>query len=242
MAEKIVVASGKGGVGKSTCVVGLAVALCNLNKKVLMVDFDVSLASLDVIFGVSRQVFNNWGDIVLERCSAKEAMIEKNGVSLLSAPRTADDRFSSKKIKEMIASFDKDFDYILIDSPAGIGQFFEIAVKCADRGIVVSNADDVCVRSAGIAAARMRELGLEDIRLIINKMIVKFSLKRKNLNIDNVIDATLVRLIGVIPYNEKIGLISMENRELFLKKEPMKSFERIARRITGEEVELKIWY
>ena len=61
-------------------------------------------------------------------------------------------------------------------------------------------------------------------------------------NIDNVIDRTLVRLIGVIPYNEKIGLISMENRELLLKKEPMKSFERIARRILGEEVELKIWY
>lgn len=240
MAEKIVFASGKGGVGKSTCVVGIALALKDLGKKVLLVDLDVSLSSLDVILGVGESVVNNWGDIILERCNKEKAVIEKDGISLLCAPKKSEDEFSLKNIRKTVGLYEEDFDYILIDSPAGVGKYFEIACRCADRGIVVSNAEDVCVRSAGVAANNMREFGMEDIRLIINKMITKLSVGKKNLNIDSVIDKVCVRLIGVVPYDENIALASMSERNFKLKKKPQKSFSRIARRIDGEDIKLKI--
>lgn len=238
MAEKIVVASGKGGVGKSTCVAGIASALALLDKKALVVDFDVSLPSLDVIFGIEKDVVYNWGDVLLSRCETQDAVMNVNGVDLLCAPKTDED-FSLEKIREMIDSLDEAYDYILMDAPAGLGKFFETAANCADRGIVVSNPEDVCVRSAGVAAAKMRSLGLSDVRLIINKMITKLSAGKKNLNVDSVIDETRVRLIGVVPYDKDIALVSMEENGLSLKKKPQKSFERIAKRITGEEVKLK---
>lgn len=238
MAVKIVIASGKGGVGKSTCAVGLATALAQLGKKVLAIDFDVSLPSLDVIFGVQKDVVFNWGDVVFSRCEKENAIISANGVDLLCAPNTDED-FQIESVRQTVNSFDEEYDYILLDAPAGLGKFFEFAVKCSDRGIVVSNPEDVCVRSAGAAAAQMRKLGLSDVRLIINKMITKLSAGKKNLNVDNVIDETKVRLIGVIPYDEKIALVSMEQNGFSLKKKPQKSFERTARRIDGEEVRLK---
>ncbi|MBQ7653844.1 MAG: P-loop NTPase [Clostridia bacterium] len=238
MAEKIVVASGKGGVGKSTCAAGIATALGQLGKKVLLCDFDVSLPSLDVIFGVGNEVVYNWGDILLSRCEKEEALMEKDGVFLLCAPKKDED-LTSEKLHEMIKSFDEDFDFILIDAPAGVGKFFEAAVKCADRGIVVSNPEDVCVRSSGVAAERMRSLGISDVRLVINKMITKLSAGKKNLNIDSVIDETKVRLIGVVPFDREIALVSMGKNGFSLKKKPQRSFERIARRIMGEEVRLK---
>lgn len=238
MAEKIVVASGKGGVGKSTCVVGVATALAELEKKVLAVDFDVSLPSLDVIFGVEEDVVYNWGDVLLSRCEIDEAIMNVGGVDLLCAPKKDED-FSNKKIKEMLKSLDEKYDYILIDAPAGVGKFFEAAANCADRAIVVSNPEDVCVRSAGVAAGKLRSLGLDDVRLIINKMVTKLSAGKKNLNVDSVIDETKVRLIGVVPFDGDIALVSMENNAFALKKKPQRSFERIARRITGEEVRLK---
>lgn len=239
MAQKIVVASGKGGVGKSTCVVALALAFKNLGKKVLMIDFDVSLPSLDLIFGVADRVVNNWGDIILERCEKDDALIEKDGVSLLCAPQKMNERFSLEKVRDFVLSFDKDFDYILIDSPAGVGTFFEYAVKCADRALIVSTAQDVCVRSAAEAAARIRYFGVGDIRLIINKLVIRLSAGKKNLNIDAVIDETHVQLIGVVPFDENISLVSMTKNEFSLNKKPQRCFDRIARRICGENVRLK---
>ncbi|MBQ7580008.1 MAG: P-loop NTPase [Clostridia bacterium] len=238
MAEKIVVASGKGGVGKSTCVVGVATALAQMDKKVLAVDFDVSLPSLDVIFGVENEVVYNWGDILLSRCEKEDAIIAVNGVDLLCAPKK-DEGFSQETVAGMIDSFDEGYDYILMDAPAGLGKFFRIASACADRGIVVSNPEDVCVRSAGVAASEMRTLGLSDVRLIINKMITKLSAGKKNLNVDSVIDETMVRLIGVVPFDGEIALVSMGKNGFSLRKKPQRSFERIAERITGKEVRLK---
>lgn len=239
MAQKIAVASGKGGVGKSTCVVALALALKNLGKKVLMIDFDISLPSLDLIFGVSERVVNNWGDILLERCEKGDALIEKDGVSLLCAPQKMHEEFILEKVKSVVLSFDNDFDYILIDSPAGVGTFFEFAVKCADRALVISTPHDVCVRSAAAAAATIRCFGISDVRLIINKMVTKLSAGKKNLNVDAVIDETHVQLIGVVPFDENISLVSMSKNNFSLNKKPQRCFDRIARRICGDDVRLK---
>lgn len=240
MAEKIVIASGKGGVGKSTCAAGIGIALKEKGKKVLLVDFDIGLSSLDLILNVGEKVVNHWGDVILENCEKDRALIDVDGLYLLPAPKSGEKEYTVQNIKAVIKSYDEDFDYILIDSPAGIGKYFSASCICADRGIVVSNSEDICVRSASIAANRMRENGVEDVRLIINKLNKKFSIKKKNLNIDNVIDGTSVRLIGAVPLDKDISLLSMEKNMFRLKSKPQHAFVRIASRICGEDIDLKI--
>lgn len=240
MAEIIAVASGKGGVGKSTCVAGIACGLKNRGKRVLALDLDVGLRSLDIIFGVREKVVNNWGDIILSRCEADNAFTDCDGIKLLSAPMEFENEFTPEKLSEVLSQWDEDFDFILLDAPAGIGKYFSLACNCAKRGIVVSNPEDVCVRSACVAAEKMRDAGIDDVRLIINKFIRKFTLKKKHLNIDGVIDETAVQLLGIVEFDDNISLVSMENKSFNLKSKPQRSFDRIAGRLCGEKIPLKI--
>ncbi len=238
MAKKIVIASGKGGVGKSTVTAGLSRALDNEGKKVLAIDFDIALRSLDLLFGVREQVSLNWGDIVLGNCEKENAIIHVGDIDFISAPLNFNSEFTVEKVREMIYAFDENYDVIFIDAPAGISEGFQLACAGADSAIVVSTPDDVCVRSVEIASRQILNQGIDQINLIINRFIKKLSAKKKFLNIDEVIDMTTVQLIGVIPYDAKIGFSSMQNSTFNFKMSSQKSFKRIAKRILGESVPL----
>ncbi len=241
MAQKIVIASGKGGVGKSTVSAGLCCALKAREKNVLAIDFDIGLRSLDLLFGLSESVVNTWGDIVLGNCEAERAVLTAaNGVDVIASPLYMNDNFNEDSVADAVRKFDGMYDYIIIDAPAGISKGFSLACSAADRGIVVATPDEVCTRSVGIAADVMNDNGVEDVRLIINKFVKKFSIKRKFLNIDDIIDNTSVQLIGVVPYDSEIGFSAMEKVGIDRKFSSKKSFDRIARRITGEDIPLKI--
>ncbi len=240
MAKKIVIASGKGGVGKSTVTAGLSRALENEGKKVLAMDFDIGLRSLDLLFGVREQVVKNWGDVLLGNCAKEHAVIHVGDIDFISAPMNYIDDFTPEKVKEMINSFEEDYDVIFFDAPAGISQGFSLACAGADCAIVVSTPDDVCVRSVEITAQKISSNGINDIRLIINRFIKKLSAKKKFLNVDQVIDLTTVQLVGVIPYDAKIGFSSMQSSGFNFKASSQKSFSRIAKRILGENVPLKL--
>lgn len=240
MAKKIVIASGKGGVGKSTVTAGLSRALENEGKRVLAMDFDIGLRSLDLLFGVREQVVKNWGDVLLGFCEKEHAIIRVGNIDFISAPLNFDEEFTSEKVKELVGKYDSSYDVIFFDAPAGIGEGFRLAAAAADSAIVVSTPDDVCVRSVEITAHKIASSGINDIRLIINRFIKKLSAKRKFLNVDQVIDSTYVQLIGVVPYDEKIGFSSMEKSTFNFKAKSQKSFSRIAKRISGENVPLKL--
>ena len=240
MAKKIVIDSGKGGVGKSTVTAGLSRALENKGKKVLAIDFDIGLRSLDLLFGVREQVVKNWGDIILGNCEKEHAVIHVGNIDVLSAPLYYDEAFTPEKVKEMVNAFDENYDIIFIDAPAGIAAGFALACAGAESALVVSTPDDVCVRSVEITAQKIASYGVKEIRLIINRFIKKLSAKRKFLNVDEVIDLTTVQLIGVIPYDAKIGFSSMEKSTFNFKASAQKSFDRIARRVMGEYVPLKL--
>ncbi|MBR3588965.1 MAG: P-loop NTPase [Clostridia bacterium] len=240
MAKKIVIASGKGGVGKSTVTAGLSRALENEGKRVLAIDFDIGLRSLDLLFGVRELVVKNWGDIILGNCEKENAVIHVGDIDFISAPLFFNDEFTPEKVREMVHSFDEDYDVIFIDAPAGIAQGFSLACAGADAAIVVSTPDDVCVRSVEITAQNLKNHGIGEVRLIINRFIKKLSAKRKFLNVDQVIDLTTVQLVGVIPYDAKIGFSSMQSSSFNFKASSQKSFSRIARRIMGENVPLKL--
>ena len=240
MAKKIVIASGKGGVGKSTVTAGLSRALENEGKKVLAIDFDIGLRSLDLLFGVREQVVKNWGDVLLGNCEKEHAIIHVGNIDFISAPLNFNEEFTQEKVREMIGKYDEDYDLIFFDAPAGISAGFSLACAAADSALVVSTPDDVCVRSVEITAQKISSFGINDIRLVINRFIRKLSAKRKFLNVDEVIDLTSVQLIGVIPYDAKIGFSSMQRSSFNFKASSQKSFGRIAKRILGENVPLKL--
>ncbi|MGN1348127.1 MAG: P-loop NTPase [Acutalibacteraceae bacterium] len=237
MAEKIVVASGKGGVGKSSCTVAIGKELANRGYRVLLVDTDTSLRSLDVLLGVSDRVVFDWGDVICERCSFSKAIIKCKNVSLISCPLQNDERFTPEAMKKTVMLYDKMFDYIIIDSPAGVDIGLDIACAAADRALIISTSDKICVRSASRAAQRLYDTGIEDIRLIINRFVRKSVRRNKLLNIDSVIDSTSVQLIGVVPEDENITFgIVMKSRS----QPSYQPFVRITNRILGKEEPLNL--
>ncbi|MGN0444351.1 MAG: P-loop NTPase [Acutalibacteraceae bacterium] len=237
MAEKIVVASGKGGVGKSSCTVAIGKELANRGYRVLLIDTDTSLRSLDVLLGVSDRVVFDWGDVICERCSFSKAIIKCKNVSLISCPLQNDERFTPEAMKKTVMLYDKMFDYIIIDSPAGVDIGLDIACAAADRALIISTSDKICVRSASRAAQRLYDTGIEDIRLIINRFVRKSVRRNKLLNIDSVIDSTSVQLIGVVPEDENITFgIVMKSRS----QPSYQPFVRITNRILGKEEPLNL--
>lgn len=234
MAKKIVVASGKGGVGKSCVTVGLSKALAKRGKSVLIIDCD-TLCSIDMLLGAGEEIVYNWGDVILKRCDAESAIYSVDGVSMMTCPKSYSG-VSVSKMKELINTIDKKFDYIFLDSPAGIDLGFIVSCQVADRGIVVSTPDPVCVRSACVAADEMRKYNITNVRLVINRVKKSDMRRKKILDIDTVIDKTEVQLIGVVPEDQKI-LHCLVGGSIYKKGQTSyKAFSNIASRIEGKNI------
>ena len=240
MAKKIVVASGKGGVGKSTLATGLSSALTGLGKSVLAIDCDIGLRSLDLMLGVREQAVFDWGDLILYRCEPQQAMLKTNGPMLLAAPVSYNDAFTRENFRELIKSFNAHFDYIIIDSPAGISGGFRLAAGAADSGIIVATPDEVCVRGGAAAAAEMIEMGVGNPRLVINRLSKKAVFRGRLLNIDEVIDAAGVQLLGVVPEDGEIAYCATTGRPFPQNNPAGRAYKRIARRLEGESLPLKL--
>ncbi len=237
MAEIIVVASGKGGSGKSSFVTGVSRALVSQGKRVLAIDCDIGLRSLDLLFGVTENVVFDWGDLLLDRCEREQALI-KGDIDLLAAPRNFYSEFTPEAVAKLFKSFSKDYDYIFLDGPAGIDRGFQLAAAAADKAIVLSTPDSVCVRSCSRAFDELRRLKIEDVRLVINMFEVKPVCKHKLLNIDQCIDETGVQLLGVVPRDINVGYCSVTGTIPGEFSPSTLAFKRIAKRITGKRVPL----
>lgn len=238
MAEKILIASGKGGVGKTSCTVGIGRALArNYEKSVLLIDGDVGLRSLDVLLGVSDRIVYDWGDVILGRCLPPAAVVPCGSVDLLTCPLQFDGAFNTESVRKMTTEYENDYDFIIIDAPAGIDIGFTLAACAADRAIIVSTADKVCVRSAQRAGEKLEDMGVGDIRLIINRFRKKSVTAKKLLNIDSVIDETMIQLIGIVPEDEDITY----GRVCVGRGQPSSpAFVRIAGRILKREIPLAL--
>ena len=237
MAKKIAIASGKGGVGKSSLTVGIGKALAARDKKVLLIDCDC-LKSIDLLTGITEFLLYNWGDVIKERCESENALYSAGDVSVITCPDTYED-ITAEQMKSLIKKYENDFDYILLDSPAGIDRGLTLACSVADRGLVVSTPDLVCVRSACIAAREMAKQGIADTRLVINRVKKRDVTKGRLLNVDSVIDSTEIQLIGVVPEDAKIRLGSMGQGIYKKGQVSYKAFQNIAARLEGISVPLK---
>ena len=238
MAKKIVFASGKGGVGKSSAALGISASLAANGFNVLLADFDIGLRSLDLMLGVSEGVVFDWGDIILGRCDAQQAVIQTQSLSFLAAPGSFDPAFTEQSVREMfITVFDDAFDFIIFDAPAGLGRGFSLACAAADSACLVTTADNVCVRSCAAAAAQLRKSKTE-LRLIINRFEEKPVVKGKMLNLDDCIDAVAVRLLGVLPEDEAVTVSSVTGKAPSKNSPFSLACRRISLRLLGERLPL----
>ena len=236
--KKILFTSGKGGVGKSTLSTTYAKVLCAEGHSVLMIDCDVALRTLDIMLSVSSLVLYDWYDIIEGNVDTRSALITTGGPKLLAAP-TYDVDVSAADMRKLISIYDHEFDYIILDCPAGVGPIFEAVLGVADMAILVSTPDNVCVRSASVAAEKAADAGVET-RLIINRFQKGVVHGGRALNIDEVVDATGVQLVGVVPEDKGL-VLSMQNGELVdPNSKAVKAMKRIARRLDGERAPLKL--
>ena len=238
MAQKYVFVSGKGGVGKSSVALGLARSMNEKGLRVLIADFDIGLRSLDLMLGVSETVVFDWGDVLLGRCSIKDAVINKGSLAFFPAPVEYDEAFTAEEVKKLFEVLDGDFDFMLFDAPAGVGRVFELACAPAEKAVLVTTPDSVCVRSCSVAAAKVRSLGIEKPELIINRFVEKPVTKGRLLNLDDCIDSVAAKLLGVVPEDFAIVTSSVTGEQPGKNSPASKAFDRICLRMNGERVPL----
>ena len=235
----IAIASGKGGVGKSTLSALLAQEFASRGRRVLLIDCDIGLRSLDLILGVDEHVLFTWADIALGRCVLKQAvMAYSQNLHLLCAPLSTEVALEDDMLHNIVSTCGE-YDVILIDAPAGIGFGFRAALKAARRCLIVSTPDPVCVRSVSVAARQALRLGCSDIRLIINRFDRARTIKGAGLMLDELIDRAEVQLIGVVPQDTGLFLQTANGAPL---RESLVSeaIARIASRVEGENIPLYI--
>jgi len=244
MCQVIVVASGKGGTGKTTVCAGLAVALAKNNKRVLIMDGDSGMRGVDMVLGISDELVYDIADIISGGCDISDAVYRVNPemeLYCVAAPLYADDEVSPSLIGEFIEKARKDYDYILIDSPAGTGSGFVSAASSADRALVVINAEPISIRGARNIKQRLDELEISDVRLIINRFDrERFYQMALYEDLDAVIDEAQMQLIGLIP--EDVRVIALSQRGALSSNWSRSSviFDTIVKRMDGTNVPIII--
>lgn len=243
MAHIITVLSGKGGVGKSTLCVNIAISLSQQGKRVLLIDGDISLRSLDLLLGLDGMVLYDWSDVIAERCEREKArLLFNDNLQLLPAPLGHPENMNKETFKSLLSLYSKDCDYIIIDSPAGVGELPLIYAECAHSCIIVATPDNVSARSACVTGTELVKTGINDnnIFLIINRFDPFAVRLGKYLNIDEIINNTYIRLLGIVPEEKRIMYASVKDIKLPKSCKAKISFNNIAGRITGKEIPLNL--
>ncbi len=244
MNNVIVVASGKGGTGKSTVCICLSVALEKQGKKVLLIDCDCGMRGLDIMLDMEQDILFDASDAVCGNCSFNEAIYKSsnnNSLYLMAAPFDTENELSPSVFKQLVDSIKNDYDYVIIDSPAGIGSGFITAATPADRALIVTNAEPTSVRGGVKVRKKLEATGIENIRLVINRFDRKmFSKLGFYDDLDDVIDATQTRLIAVVPFDLRISVIMQRGAASADSNIAGQVFDRLAQRIEGKRVPLSI--
>jgi Septum formation inhibitor-activating ATPase len=237
-----VITSGKGGVGKSTVSAGLGTALAARGRRVLLIDCDAGLGCLDHILGVTEQQVFDLADIVSGRAEPSDAVYACPSVPnlfLLPAPGSQEDVVSPEIMKQLMNAFSKYYDHVLIDSPAGVGSGFISAVSAAQRALVVSTPDPVCLRNTAKTRQILEQYGMKQQRLVLNRFSSRnFRLQGFYPDLDTVIDAAGIRLIAVIPEDPLLAAAAAKSESAPQNCAGSLAFGRLAARQEGEQVPL----
>ena len=246
MGEVIVITSGKGGVGKTTTTANLGSALAMQGKKVVLVDTDIGLRNLDVVMGLENRIVYDIVDVVEEKCKLRQALIKDKRFQelfLLPAAQTRDkSAVNEEQMRELTAKLKEEFDYILIDCPAGIEQGFKNAIAGANRAVVVTTAEISAIRDADRIIGLLESSEIKNPELVVNRIKPNMIRRGEMMDVNDIVDLLSIELIGVVPDDEFVvtqtnkGEPVVQNR----KAPSGKAYIEIARRILGENIEVTI--
>jgi len=242
MGEVIVITSGKGGVGKTTTTANLGTGLALQGKKTVLIDTDIGLRNLDVVMGLENRIVYDLVDVVEGTCRLKQALIKDkrfDGLFLLPAAQTRDkNAVSPEQMEKLCLELKEEYDYVLIDCPAGIEQGFKNAIAGADKAYVVTTPEISAVRDADRIIGLLEANDIRNPRLIVNRLRPDMVRRGDMMTIEDIIDVLAIELIGVIPDDENI-IISTNRGEPAVadaKSVAGQSYRDITRRILGENV------
>ncbi|MBO4505426.1 MAG: septum site-determining protein MinD [Lachnospiraceae bacterium] len=241
MGEVIVVTSGKGGVGKTTTTANVGTGLAKLDKKVVLIDTDIGLRNLDVVLGLENRIVYNLVDVIEGNCRIKQALIKDKrypNLYLLPSAQTRDkSAVTPDEMKLLCEQLKGEFDYIIMDCPAGIEQGFKNAIAGADRALVVTTPEVSAVRDADRIIGLLEANEMKKTELIVNRLRIDMVNRGDMMSSDDVVEILAIDLIGIVPDDEKI-VVSTNNGEPLVGDESLagQAYMNICRRICGEDV------
>ena len=239
MGTAVMITSGKGGTGKTSVVAGVASCLAALDHRVLCIDLDIGLRSLDMVLGLSDRAVMDFSDVMAYRSPLLSAAVEQpeiKGLYLLTAPLTPDG-LDAQRFREMVGEAKECFDYVLMDCPAGLGVGFQLAMSAADRAIVVSAVDPSALRDAQLAVSELH--ALPQVHLVMNRVQPRL-IRKLRTSIDNAMDTAGLPLLGVVPEDEAVTTSAAAGVPLVLAsyKGAALACLNISKRILGQRVPL----
>lgn len=243
MGEVIVITSGKGGVGKTTTTANLGAGLAKMGKKVVLIDTDIGLRNLDVVLGLENRIVYNLVDVVEGNCRIRQALIKDKryeGLYLLPSAQTRDKTsVNPDQMKKLADELRDEFDYVIMDCPAGIEQGFQNAIAGANSALVVTTPEMSAVRDADRIIGLLEANEMAHTHLIVNRLRMDMVKRGDMMSADDVVEILAIDLIGVVPDDEEI-VVATNKGEPLVGNGSMagQAYENICRRIEGEEVEL----
>lgn len=241
MGEVIVITSGKGGVGKTTTTANIGTGLSLLGRKVMVIDTDLGLRNLDVVLGLENRIVYNIVDVIEGSCRLKQALIKDKRypeLYLLPSAQTRDKTsVSPEQMTKLISEIRDDYDFILLDCPAGIEQGFQNAIAGADRAIVVTTPEVSAIRDADRIIGLLETSGIRKNELIINRLRIDMVKRGDMMSVEDVTEILAIDLLGVIPDDEQV-VIATNQGEPVVGENSMagRSYMDICRRLTGEDI------
>ena len=241
MGEVIVITSGKGGVGKTTTTANIGIGLAQIGKRIVVIDTDLGLRNLDVVLGLENKIVYNLVDVIEGKCRIKQALIHDKRypeLYLLPSAQTKDKTaVSPEQMKKLVEELKTDYDYILLDCPAGIEQGFQNAVAGAEHAIVVTTPEVSAIRDADRIIGLLEANGIKKNDLIINRLRIDMVRRGEMMSVEDVTEILAVNLLGVIPDDEQI-VIATNQGETVIGKDCLSghAYENICKRICGEEL------
>lgn len=242
MGKIIVITSGKGGVGKTAAVSNIAVALAKSGKKVLMADIDIGLRNLDIAMGMSDVIVYDIIDVIEGKCSLEKAIFSFNKygkLDFLPAAQSTDKEYlHPESFKKLFDDLKKDYDYILLDCPAGIDNGFKSAVAMSDMGIVVVTPEMSSVRDADKVIDLLELANISEKKILINRVRPDMIRKGDMLSIDEITDTLGVSPIGIVLEDEMVLKSQKRNTIAVLENSSPagNEFSNIAKRLEGSNI------
>jgi septum site-determining protein MinD len=243
MASRVVtITSGKGGVGKTTVTANLGVALARLGKRVVTIDVDIGLRNLDVVMGLENRIVYDLVDVVEGRCRLRQALIRDKRLEtlfLLPAAQTRDK--TAVTPNDMVRLCDQlrlQYDFVLLDSPAGIEQGYRNAVAPADEVLVITNPEVSAVRDADRVIGLVEAEGKGPARLIINRLDPNLVQRGDMLTTADVVEILAIDVLGIVPEDQAILISTNRGQPVALdgRSPSGQAFHNIARRLLGQDV------